>query len=74
MVKGDDLTISMTALHACFEPICEKGLDNGLKLLVNSSRSILYCSKEKDYSKKAMEAASKLQNEMKEYMLEKGLI
>jgi hypothetical protein len=27
MVKGDDLTISMTALHACFEPICEKGLE-----------------------------------------------
>ena len=54
--------------------ICEKGLDNGLKLLVNSSRSILYCSNDKDYSNKAMEAASKLQNEMKEYMLEKGII
>ena len=54
--------------------ICENGLDNGLKLLVNSSRSILYSSNDKDYSKKAMEAASKLQNEMKEYMLEKGLI
>ena len=33
-----------------------------------------YSSNDKDYSKKAMEAASKLQNEMKEYMLEKGLI
>ena len=54
--------------------ICENGLDDGLKLLVNSSRSILYSSNDKDYSKKAMEAASKLQNEMKEYMLEKGLI
>ncbi len=54
--------------------ICENGLDNGLKLLVNSSRSIIYSSSDKDYAEKAMKAASKLQNEMKEYMVKKGLI
>jgi orotidine-5'-phosphate decarboxylase len=54
--------------------ICENGLDNGLKLLVNSSRSIIYSSNDKDYASKAMEAASKLQYEMNEYMIEKGLI
>ena len=54
--------------------ICENGLDNSLKLLVNSSRSIIYSSSDKDYAEKAMLAASKLQHEMKEHMIKKGLI
>ena len=44
--------------------ICENGLDNGLKLLVNSSRSIIYSSSGEDYAEKAMLAAARLQEEM----------
>jgi len=54
--------------------ICENGLDSGLKLLVNSSRSIIYSSNDQDYAEKAMIAASELQEEMKKHMIDKGLI
>ena len=54
--------------------ICENGLDNGLKLLVNSSRSIIYSSSGEDYAEKAMLAAAKLQEEMEKYIIDKGLI
>ena len=54
--------------------ICENGLDSGLKLLVNSSRSIIYSSNAKDYAEKAMLAASKIQEEMERYIIEKGII
>ena len=54
--------------------ICENGLDSGLKLLVNSSRSIIYSSNAKDYAEKAMLASSKIQEEMERYIIEKGII
>ena len=54
--------------------ICENGLDNGLKLLVNSSRSIIYSSSGEDYAEKAMLAAAKLQEEMEKYIIDKGII
>ena len=54
--------------------ICENGLDNGLKLLVNSSRSIIYSSSGEDYAEKAMLAAAKLQEEMEKYIIDKGLV
>ena len=54
--------------------ICENGLDNGLKLLVNSSRSIIYSSSGEDYAEKAMLAAAKLQEEMEKYIINKGLV
>jgi len=54
--------------------ICDNGLDSGLKLLVNSSRSIIYSSNAKDYAEKAMLAASKIQEEMERYIIEKGII
>jgi len=54
--------------------ICNNGLDSGLKLLVNSSRSIIYSSNAKDYAEKAMLAASKIQEEMERYIIEKGII
>ena len=50
------------------------GLDNGLKLLVNSSRSIIYSSSGEDYAEKAMLAAAKLQEEMEKYIIDKGLV
>ena len=54
--------------------ICDNGLDSGLKLLVNSSRSIIYSSNAKDYAEKAMLAASKIQEEMERYIIEKGIL
>ena len=54
--------------------ICENGLDNGLKLLVNWSRSIIYSSSGEDYAEKAMLAAAKLQEEMEKYIIDKGII
>ena len=54
--------------------ICNNGLDSGLKLLVNSSRSIIYSSNTKDYAEKAMLAASKIQEEMERYIIEKGIL
>tara|TARA_Y100000590_G_scaffold458164_1_gene612266 strand:+ start:1853 stop:2686 length:834 start_codon:yes stop_codon:yes gene_type:complete len=54
--------------------ICDNGLDSGLKLLVNSSRSIIYSSNAKDYAEKAMLASSKIQEEMERYIIEKGII
>ncbi len=54
--------------------ICNNGLDSGLKLLVNSSRSIIYSSNDKDYAEKAMLAASEIQEEMERYIIEKGIL
>ena len=54
--------------------ICNNGLDSGLKLLVNSSRSIIYSSNDKDYAEKAMIAASEIQEEMERYIIEKGIL
>ncbi len=54
--------------------ICNNGLDSGLKLLVNSSRSIIYSSNDKDYAEKAMIAASEIQEEMERYIVEKGIL
>jgi orotidine-5'-phosphate decarboxylase len=44
--------------------IWEYGLDKDFKLIVNSSRSIIYASPNDDFAKKASEAAKKIQNEM----------
>ena len=44
--------------------ICEYGLDKDYKLIVNSSRSIIYASPNDDFAKKAAEEAKKIQSEM----------
>ena len=48
--------------------ICKYGLDNDLKLIVNSSRSIIYASLEDDYAKMAQIEAKKIQSEMQLYL------
>tara|TARA_B100000575_G_scaffold54069_1_gene40604 strand:- start:41202 stop:42023 length:822 start_codon:yes stop_codon:yes gene_type:complete len=48
--------------------ICKYGLDNDLKLIVNSSRSIIYASLEDDFAKKAQIEAQKIQKEMEFYI------
>ena len=49
--------------------ICEHGLNKDCGLLVNASRSILYGSNGLDFAEKAREEASKLQAEMKPYLV-----
>ena len=44
--------------------ICKYGLDKDFKLIVNSSRSIIYASPNDDFAKKAAEETKKIQNEM----------
>jgi orotidine-5'-phosphate decarboxylase len=44
------------------------GMNSNCGLLVNSSRGIIYASKEKDFAKVARQEAQKLQLEMKELL------
>jgi len=48
--------------------ICKYGLDKDFKLIVNSSRSIIYASSNDDFAKKAASEAKKIQNEMESYI------
>lgn len=50
------------------------GMNDQCGLLVNSSRAIIYASKGMDFAEKAGEAALETQMEMKNLLLEKGLI
>jgi orotidine-5'-phosphate decarboxylase len=46
------------------QEVCKYGMNENVGLLVNSSRGILYASKEKDFAEKAREEALKIQQEM----------
>jgi orotidine-5'-phosphate decarboxylase len=46
------------------QEVAKYGLTKECGLLVNSSRNIIYASKERDFSEKAREEALKVQNEM----------
>lgn len=45
--------------------VCKYGMSNNVGLLVNSSRGILYASKDSDFAEKAREEAFKIQEEMR---------
>lgn len=49
------------------EEVCKYGLNADIGLLVNSSRGIIYASKEKDFAEKAAEEAQKIADEMKQF-------
>lgn len=44
--------------------VCKYGMNNNIGLLINSSRAIIYASKETDFAKKARAEALKMQQEM----------
>lgn len=44
--------------------VCKHGLNEQVGLLINSSRGIIYASRELDFAEKAREEAQKLQQEM----------
>ena len=46
------------------EEVCNYGMNENVGLLINSSRGIIYASKEKDFAEAAAEAAVILQNQM----------
>jgi len=48
--------------------ICKYGLDKDYKLIVNSSRSIIYASADDDFAEKAALEAKNIQNEMESYI------
>ena len=48
--------------------ICEHGLDKNLKLIVNSSRSIIYASDNDDFAECAAKEAKKIKDQMEEYI------
>ena len=50
------------------EEVSKYGLNKQCGLLVNSSRGIIYASKEKDFDQKAKEEAEKIQKEMENYL------
>jgi len=46
------------------QEVCRYGMNHNIGLLVNSSRAIIYASKEKDFAEKAREEALRVQQEM----------
>ena len=48
--------------------VCKYGLNDDIGLLVNSTRGIIYASKEKDFAVKAQEKALELQQEMSAFI------
>lgn len=49
------------------EDVCKYGLNKDIGLLINSSRAIIYASKEEDFAEKAAEEAKKIADEMKDF-------
>ena len=49
------------------EEVCKYGLTKDIGLLVNSSRAIIYASKEKDFAEKAAAEAKKIADQMKQF-------
>lgn len=54
--------------------VCEYGLNAHCGLLVNSSRGIIYASKEVDFAERAREEALKLQQEMEQILQKASLL
>ena len=48
--------------------ICKQGLDKNLKLIINSSRSIIYASLNDDFAECAAKEAKKIRDEMENYI------
>lgn len=54
------------------EEVCKYGLNAQVGLLINSSRDIIYASKEQDFAQKAQEKAQLLQKQMAEILAQNG--
>ncbi len=56
------------------QEVCKYGMNKDCGLLVNSTRGIIYASKEKDFAEKARVEALKLQQEMEKELLKAEII
>ena len=56
------------------QEVCKYGMNNQIGLLINSSRGILYASKQADFAEAAAEKASELQAQMAEVLDSNSLI
>jgi len=54
--------------------VCKYGMNSECGLLVNSSRTIIYAGKGRDFAEKARAEALKLQHEMEQLLLAAGLV
>ena len=50
--------------------VCKYGMNENVGLLINSSRGVIYASKDENFAEKAQEEARKIQQEMS-FLLEK---
>lgn len=50
------------------DKVCQYGLNSDIGLLINSTRQIIYASKEKDFAQKAREQALLIQKQMAQYL------
>ena len=50
------------------QEVCKYGLSKNVGLLINSSRGIIYASKDENYAKKAAKKAEELQKQMEEIL------
>ncbi len=50
------------------QDVCKYGMSDSVGLLINSSRGIIYASKDKNFAKEAAKKASELQQEMEEIL------
>jgi len=50
------------------EAVCKNGLNRDIGLLINSSRGIIYASKEANFAQKVREKALEIQQQMKKYL------
>ncbi|MGB1971598.1 MAG: orotidine-5'-phosphate decarboxylase [Flavobacteriaceae bacterium] len=54
--------------------VARNGLNDSVGLLVNSSRAILYASKEDDFAQAAAQVAEKVQNQMQQILIDNNLL
>ena len=55
------------------QEVCKYGITSECGLLVNSSRGIIYASKDRDFAERARQEAMKLQQEMEEELKKIGM-
>jgi len=53
--------------------ICEAGLDKNLKIIINSSRSIIYSSSNDDFANSARIEAKKIKDQMEKFFIDLGI-
>ncbi|MCH4830592.1 MULTISPECIES: orotidine-5'-phosphate decarboxylase [Flavobacterium] len=56
------------------QEVCKYGMNKNVGLLINSSRGIIYASKNQDFGIKSREEALKIQKEMKQILKERAIL